>query len=136
MQLWDLDSGRREARLDSPGSAEPECLQSTPDGTRIVSGDTDNAVRIWDAASGRLLRSLLGHISPVKALAITSDGRTLASASADGTCRLWSLATGREFMTFSRGQAFTQLAFLPAGDRLVGLTTTGQLWLWAAKPSL
>jgi hypothetical protein len=47
----------------------------------------------WDAASGRLLRSLEGHTGMVTAIAFSPDGTLLASKSDDNSIRLWSCAT-------------------------------------------
>ena len=51
------------------------------DGSWLASGAKDNTVKIWDAASGRLLRTLYGHGAPVNALAVSPDGKLLASGS-------------------------------------------------------
>lgn len=131
--VWEIESGRRLARLPYPDTWGSESLLGTPDGNLLVSGDSDNAIRIWDIATGKLTRTLLGHISPVKCLAISPDGRTLVSVGADGGGRFWSLSTGRELMSFTRGQAYSQLAFTPQGDRLVGLTHAGQLRVWDSR---
>lgn len=131
--IWDVETGRRLSRLMHPDTWGSESLAGTPDGVHLISGDSDNAIRIWDIASGKLVRTLLGHISPPKSLAVSPDGRTLVSVGADGGGRLWSLSTGRELMSFTRGQAYSQLAFVPQGDRLVGLTHAGQLRIWDAR---
>jgi WD40 repeat protein len=47
-------------------------------------------VRLWDPATGELLRSLPGHRHAVYALAFAPHGRTLASG-ADATILLWDL---------------------------------------------
>jgi predicted NACHT family NTPase len=41
----------------------------------------DNTIRLWDAASGALLRTLEGHTSWVLSVAFSPDGRALASGS-------------------------------------------------------
>jgi hypothetical protein len=68
----------------------------TPDGKVLASASEEGDVRLWDAGSGRLVRSFIGHKGAVKAVALMTDGKTLASAGADGTVRLWNTADGTE----------------------------------------
>ena len=48
----------------------------TPDGKTLASGSRDQTVKVWDAASGRLLRTLEGHTNDVTAVAFAPDGKT------------------------------------------------------------
>ena len=54
----------------------------TPDGRLAVSASVDTMLKVWDVASGRELRTLVGH-GPVSAVALTPDGRLAVSASMD-----------------------------------------------------
>jgi WD40 repeat protein len=67
----------------------------SPDGRTIVSGSADRTVKVWEAESGRLLRSLEGHTDSVRAVAVSPDGRTIVSGSWDNTVKVWEAESGR-----------------------------------------
>jgi WD40 repeat protein len=64
-----------------------------PQSGTLASGGADRTVELWDARSGRLLRTLEGHTGDVEIVAFSPDGRLLASKSRDHTIRLWSCET-------------------------------------------
>src|SRR5207249_3283564 len=70
----------------------------TPDGTRVVSGGGDGAVRVWDGRTGREEPALGGHAAQVSGAAVSADGRWAVSCGLDRTLKVWKLpppATGQ-----------------------------------------
>src|SRR5262249_34387963 len=59
-------------------------------------------VRLWDAATGRLIRNFKGHSEGVFALSFSPDGKRLATAAIDSTARIWDVATGASISTFAK----------------------------------
>ena len=53
----------------------------SPDGTRVLSGNDDKTLKLWDAASGALLRIFEGHADKVTAVAFSPDGTRVLSGS-------------------------------------------------------
>jgi WD40 repeat protein len=63
------------------------------DGRLIASGSNDQTLKVWDAASGRLIADCVGHTGFVSAVAFSPDSRLVASGA--GTIKVWEAGTGR-----------------------------------------
>ncbi len=61
--------------------SDVNAVSYSPDGKIIVSGRDDNTVKLWEARTGKLLRTLTGHSSDVNAVSYNPDGKTIASGS-------------------------------------------------------
>ena len=61
----------------------------------------DEAVKVWDAASGLEQLAPKGHIRWVNSVAFSPDGQRLATVSTDRSLKLWDTASGEERL--SRG---------------------------------
>ncbi len=88
--VYDVATG---AALDPDrGASNIAAIAWSPEGKRVATGGGlgDATGRIWDATTGRLLNSLVGHTNGFASLAWSPDGRTMTSASFDRTIRVWS----------------------------------------------
>ena len=76
-------------------------LAVSPDGSRIVSGDSPaGVVRVWDSATGAELACFRGHLQSIWCVAFSPDGTRFATASADQTVRLWDSLTSAPLACF------------------------------------
>jgi hypothetical protein len=65
---------------------------------KIYTASFDSTIRVWSAAGGAHLQTLLGHTDKVFALAVGLDG-VIYSGSNDKTVRVWSGADGSHLQT-------------------------------------
>jgi WD40 repeat protein len=126
--VWEVTAQDRQAL--QPAKKPILALALSADGRTLAFSD-DYAVRLYDVADRRELRTLDGHKGMVSALAFTPDGRTLASGSWDRRVTLWDVDSGRERQTFAWdiGRVLS-LTFSP--DGLLGAAggDTGRVVAW------
>lgn len=70
-----------------------------PSGTIIVSGSTENTLRIWDPRTCARLLKLRGHTENIKALVVSADGQHIISGSSDGMIKEWNVGQQRCIQT-------------------------------------
>jgi WD40 repeat protein len=113
-----------------PGGGGPvRSLALSGDGRLLVTGSDRGGARIFDIASGRLLR-VLGDETRTSSVAISPDNRLVATAGADERARVWSRETGTLLHTLPHAARVRTVAFSPDGLRLVtaGADATARAW--------
>ena len=74
----------------------------SPDGTIFATGSDDATVKLWDARSGNVLKTLAGHSGNGLVVAFSPDGkRVFAGGDTDGLAIAWDVTTGNELLRFS-----------------------------------
>ncbi|NML15894.1 WD40 repeat domain-containing protein [Azohydromonas caseinilytica] len=134
LQPW-IDSGDLPPGAKLPPGGLVLALAWSPDGTRLVTGHGDHALRLWDAATGQPLGGPLhGHEERVTSVAFSPDGRLIVSGSADRTLRRWDAATGQPLgAPLARHRdRIAGVAFSPDGRRIASAGHDGLVRLWDA----
>jgi WD40 repeat protein len=118
----------------STGGYSASRVAVSPDGRWIAGGVGDRTVRLWDAATGRVLDVLRGHTDFVLDVAFSADGKRLASASYDKTIRIWELASQRHRVLRGHTAPVIRVAWR-GDDHLMTGSPDGTIRRWSV-PSL
>ena len=104
----------------------------SPDGKHIASGSDDGTVRLWNAASGKLERTLRGHGQSVNSVAYSSDSEHVVSAGADATVRIWSVHGDRVVTLRGHEGPVFSADFDRDGKRVTSAGQDGTVRVWSA----
>jgi WD40 repeat protein len=111
---WDL----RERRVVRSVAAHGRWIRQiavSPDGRKLASVADDMVCRLWDAATGALLRELRGHaertpqhfVSMLYTCAFSADGRRLATGDRVGHVVIWDVASGQQLSSVEAPTLYT-----------------------------
>ena len=65
-----------------------------PRSDQLATASLDKLILVWDASTGKVVRTIKNHADIVDALAYSPDGKRLASGSADKTAKVYDAETG------------------------------------------
>ena len=132
VQIFSVQSGSLIRTLDAGGIFRINAMSWSPDGTRFVSVGQE-FMRIWDAASGSLIATLVGHTSAIEDVDWSHDGSRIVTASDDGTVRVWDANVHSgigQVVLAGHDVGITAAAMNEAGDHIIstGIDGTAKIW--------
>ena len=100
----------------------------SPAGDRLAVATSDATVRIFDARTGSLVRSIPGHRDWVLAVAWSPEGSRIATGSRDRTAKVFDASSGSLLATYGRHDAPVRgILFVPSGEEMISVSDA-QKW--------
>jgi WD40 repeat protein/serine/threonine protein kinase len=113
IQLWDIIGRRLTATLTPAGGS---FLCFTRDGGLLVSETSDGKMEVWDANTGKLLRSW--QVGTEVTSAALSPDDTILATSSRAALQLWEMNSGQLRDSFNGGQDALHIAFHPTAPKV------------------
>ncbi len=120
-------------RTLKPGVSVTSAAYS-PDGSLIVTGESDGIARIW-SASGTQLATLGERGLALNSVVFSPNGKLVATAGNDGTARIWNVSTHAQEGKIEEPQQkpLLSVAFSHDGTRLVTASRDDSARIWKAS---
>lgn len=102
IKIWDISKNKSTfdkmehldiSKIDSLDSVS--CIKILENKKMIISGASDNKIKIWDFKSQKLTKTLEGHIGRVSSINIFNNGKSIISSSWDKTIKVWDMKNGK-----------------------------------------
>jgi WD40 repeat protein len=131
VRLWEVTSGR-EKRVLAGHTKFPQAVAFRPDGKRLLTGDDDAKIFVWDVATGEAVTTWKAD-KQVSCLAYSPDGRRVASSGSDFNITLWDDATGERVSKLTGHVSLVlEVAFSPDGRWIASSGADSKVLLWNA----
>ena len=98
----------------------------SPDGSLVLSINYDKA-ELWEAATGKFLRTLEGYTYSV---CFSPDGSRLLSCGDDRNIKLWDVASGQCIRTFGENTQAESIIFSPDGKKALSNNLNNTIKMW------
>jgi WD40 repeat protein len=118
--VWAVGTAKQQARHEVPWQHFSPAL--APDGRALaVAYAGGKEIRLYDPATGKVLRRTQAEADYASGMAFSADGATLTAKSRDGRARLWDVATGKLLRRFQASSAEIDYVALSADGKRLAL---------------
>ena len=132
--LWDIGRGKIVKKLAMTekltDTSMVQSLALSPDGKLVAAGyggGMDTNIRVWDAKSGKMLRTIAGHCGFIVTLDFSPDSKLILSGATaggprdakDATYRIWDAASGQQERVYAQRSHAFRGRFHSDGKRVI-----------------
>lgn len=131
LKLWNLEDGAEVLMLRGH-TQDIKRVSLSADGSRAISGSSDQTFRIWDLNTRLVSDDHGGHESPIGAVAATKDGLRAVSGALDGTLKIWDAQTGQQLFAIAAHNDWIRALTIRRENAVVS-ASDNMLAIWSLK---
>jgi WD40 repeat protein len=147
--LWDAATGQRVRRMDNKPvvGVTVASLAFSDDGKSLVTAaggqglsNFDPVIRLWDATTGKQIRTFEGPANGARAVALSPDGKFLLTGGGDRgktprdtALRLWDVETGKELKQLPGHKSWVDSVAFSRDGKIMASACAFSVLLWDAK---
>lgn len=126
--VWNVATGERIAEIEEFVSGI-NAITFNAEGDVVISAGQQ--IKLWDVASGSLIKTLGADMPYMITVAVSPDGNLMATGDVEGTIRIWDIGSGLELFSMSNNDnSVWQVLFSPDGQILASANPNGTVQLW------
>jgi len=137
IRLWDIESipptfilqGHEEKRSPSAEKVRPvNSVAFSKDGKHIISGHSDDMVRVWDAGNGQEVLNLGGYIGEITSVA--TDGDIIVFGGSKGIIQIWNVRDKKLVRTLAPRRSITGIGINVSKRLIMSSSEDGIIRVW------
>ena len=142
LKIWDVNRLTEIITLHDPHARSTikvahrspvTCLAFSPDGATLATGG-DEVIKLWDITTGKISRSIWGHLERVRTVEFSPDGAYLASGGDENQVKLWSVEREEDStILYEHWKPVKKVVFSPTGDVLASASADSTIKLWCMR---
>jgi RNA polymerase sigma factor (sigma-70 family) len=132
VRLWDVETGREQARLTGPTKAILG-MGLSANGKTLLTADYYGKANLWDLVSRKHLRSFDTPAERQHSFRLAPDGQTFAYTTADGVIVVRDTAKGKERHRLPGDAKILGLAYTPESKALLTAAADGVVTAWDVR---
>jgi WD40 repeat protein len=139
IKIWRRPRDAQQFKLAAVSRKEVLAVAASFDGKWLATGGDDGRIKIWNAANGRLAKSLPRQPGAIRSLKFSGDNTRLASAAADNTLRVWGVPAGKLLAQTRNDSAINTVTWLNNSAQIASGGPDKRIRLWrfdSNKPEL
>ncbi|KAG5292770.1 WD domain-containing protein [Histoplasma ohiense] len=139
IKVWHIDGAGKGNNVSQIRDLETKgsfgmCIDLSADGSLTASGHANGNIFMFRNETGRMIHSLSGLASPVRAVSFSPGGKLLAAAGDSRVIQLYETSSGEQVaMLTGHGSWITSLDWSHSGEFLLSSALDGKVKVWSIE---